>query len=210
MVPCHAQHLAHDQPVERPAGAAGRRLHGRPGLLIVNVALPSIATDLGAGESSLEWVVAGYGLTFTERFGRAVVAAGGTSLTAGLALMAFVVAEIGTGGSLLALVAAVVLTGVGIGLCFTPLTSTVLANVDPARAGSASGAMSTTQQIGYALGVAITGVIYFGAASDGIAHAFEVSLVQLAVIAAGVVVASRLLPGGAGGTAAAPALATAP
>ena len=31
---------------------------------IVNVALPSIATDLGAGESSLEWVVAGYGLTF--------------------------------------------------------------------------------------------------------------------------------------------------
>src|SRR3954469_16063253 len=31
---------------------------------IVNIALPSIATDLGAGESSLEWVVAGYGLTF--------------------------------------------------------------------------------------------------------------------------------------------------
>jgi len=31
---------------------------------IVNVALPSIATELGAGESALEWVVAGYGLTF--------------------------------------------------------------------------------------------------------------------------------------------------
>src|SRR3954454_18067520 len=31
---------------------------------IVNVALPSIATELGAGESSLEWVVAGYGLAF--------------------------------------------------------------------------------------------------------------------------------------------------
>jgi MFS family permease len=31
---------------------------------IVNVALPSIATDLGAGNSSLEWIVAGYGLTF--------------------------------------------------------------------------------------------------------------------------------------------------
>ena len=31
---------------------------------IVNVALPSIGSDLGAGESSLEWVVAGYGLTF--------------------------------------------------------------------------------------------------------------------------------------------------
>ena len=31
---------------------------------IVNVALPAIATDLHAGESSLEWVVAGYGLAF--------------------------------------------------------------------------------------------------------------------------------------------------
>src|SRR3954470_19414463 len=31
---------------------------------IVNVALPSIATRLGAGDSALEWVVAGYGLTF--------------------------------------------------------------------------------------------------------------------------------------------------
>src|SRR3954453_8887637 len=31
---------------------------------IVNVALPSIATDLGAGASALEGVVAGYGLTF--------------------------------------------------------------------------------------------------------------------------------------------------
>jgi MFS family permease len=31
---------------------------------IVNVALPAIAADLGAGASSLEWVVAGYGLTF--------------------------------------------------------------------------------------------------------------------------------------------------
>src|SRR3954453_11888831 len=31
---------------------------------IVNVALLSIALDLGASESSLEWVVAGYGLSF--------------------------------------------------------------------------------------------------------------------------------------------------
>src|SRR5215207_4108847 len=31
---------------------------------IVNVALPTIASDLGASASSLEWVVAGYGLSF--------------------------------------------------------------------------------------------------------------------------------------------------
>jgi hypothetical protein len=71
----------------------------------------------------------------------------------------------------------------------------VLAGVDPARAGSASGAMSTMQQVGYALGVAITGLIFFGAADDGIGHAFELSLIQLAIVSAGIVVMSRLLPG---------------
>jgi EmrB/QacA subfamily drug resistance transporter len=127
-----------------------------------------------------------------QRYGRSVVALGGASLTLGLAALAIAVAALGTGGSMLALVPGLLLTGIGIGLCFTPLTSTVLANVTAARAGSASGAMSTTQQIGYALGVAVTGVIYFGASGAG--QAFELALIQLAVVAAGIVAASRLLP----------------
>jgi MFS family permease len=131
----------------------------------------------------------------TARYGRMVVASGGVALTAGLVLLAAAVAEIGTEGSVLALVPGLVLVGAGIGLCFTPLTSTVLAGVDPARVGSASGAMSTMQQVGYALGVAVTGVIFFGAADDGIGHAFELSLIQMAIVSAGIVVMSRLLPG---------------
>jgi Major Facilitator Superfamily len=48
---------------QNPVDGLAHRAH--LGLLdIVNVALPSIATDLGASDSSLEWVVAGYGLTF--------------------------------------------------------------------------------------------------------------------------------------------------
>jgi EmrB/QacA subfamily drug resistance transporter len=129
-----------------------------------------------------------------QRYGRTVVALGGTSLALGLALLALAVSEVGTGGSLLALAPGLVLAGTGIGLCFTPLTSTVLANVAAARAGSASGALSTAQQIGFALGVAVTGVIYVGSADDGIGHAVELSLIQLAVVSAGIVVASRLLP----------------
>ena len=31
---------------------------------VVNVALPSIGTELGAGSGSLQWIVAGYGLSF--------------------------------------------------------------------------------------------------------------------------------------------------
>jgi cyanate permease len=97
-------------------------------------------------------------------------------------------------GSLAAFVPGLLLTGAGVGLCFTPLTAIVLGNVDPQRAGAASGVLSTTQQVGYSLGVAITGVIFFGAGKD-IARAFEVSLIELAVLAAGVMAASRLLPG---------------
>jgi hypothetical protein len=85
-----------------------------------------------------------------------------------------------------------VLVGVGIGLCYTPLTETVLAAIDSARAGAASGAMSTTQQVGYAL-VAVTGLIFFGAGQD-IARAFEVSLLQMSGLAVGIVAVARLLP----------------
>jgi MFS family permease len=134
----------------------------------------------------------------TERLGRSVVAVGGLCLSGGLALLALAVAAVGTDGSLLELVPGLVLAGAGIGLCFTPLTSMVLANVEPGRAGAASGAMSTMQQIGYAVGVAVTGVIFFGAAGDGVAHAFELSLIALAVVSACILPASRLLPGGAG------------
>jgi EmrB/QacA subfamily drug resistance transporter len=129
----------------------------------------------------------------TKRFGRSVVGAGGAALAAGLLLLALAMGEVGVDGSLLVLVPGLVLVGAGIGLCFTPLTSTVLSGVDPARAGAASGAMSTITQVGYALGVAVTGVIFFGAGHD-LGQAFKVSLFQLSALAVGIVVMSRLLP----------------
>ena len=165
-----------------------------------------IGRGLGALEAGLVFtilavayvVTSGPAPGLTARFGRSVVAAGGVALTLGLVALALAVSEIGTTGSLAALVPGLLLVGAGIGLCFTPLTSTVLKNVDPARAGSASGAMSTMQQVGYSLGVAITGVVYFGATDQGVGHAFELSLIQLAAVAAGIVAACRLLPGNSG------------
>ena len=139
-------------------------------------------------------VASGPAPELTKRFGRSVVAAGGVSLAAGLLLMAAAIADVGVGGSLLVLVPGLLLVGAGIGLCFTPLTSTVLSGIDPARAGAASGAMSTVTQVGYALGVAVTGVIFFGAGHD-LGHAFKESLFELSALAVGIVVMSRFLPG---------------
>jgi hypothetical protein len=51
------------------------------------------------------------------------------------------------------------------------------------------------QQVGNALGVAVTGAVFFGALSGGYASAFGRSLLQLALLAVGVAALSRLLSG---------------
>ena len=161
-----------------------------------------IGRGLGALEAGLVFTIlavayvaaSGPAPKLTERYGRSVVAAGGACLTAGFALLAAFTAEVGVGGSVVGMVPGLVLVGAGIGLCFTPLTTTVLGDVEPARVGAASGMLSTTQQVGFALGVAITGVIFFGENAADVGHAFELSLVQLAALALGIIVMARLLP----------------
>ena len=132
----------------------------------------------------------------TAALGRRLPALGALTLAAGHALLAAAVAGIGDGGSIAVLAPALLLIGAGMGLVITPLTTTVLAGVAPHHAGAASGALSTMQQVGGALGVAVTGVIYFGAADQGVAHAFELSLIQLAATCAAVAALTRLLPAG--------------
>jgi MFS family permease len=97
-----------------------------------------------------------------------------------------------------------VLAGAGMGLCITPLTSTVLAHATPETAGSISGALSTMQQVGNALGVAVTGAIFYGALDHGVATAFSRSLVELTGLLIGVAVLTKCLPGRPGQVAAAP------
>jgi predicted MFS family arabinose efflux permease len=92
-----------------------------------------------------------------------------------------------------ALVPGLLLVGAGIGLVLAPLASTVLQSLAPARAGSASGVMTTVQNVGNALGVALTGVIFFGALHSGYATAFELAVGQLAVLLVGVAALTRLL-----------------
>ncbi len=80
------------------------------------------------------------------------------------------------------------------GLGITPLTTTVMAHADPQRAGAVAGALSTMQQVGNAVGVAVTGVIFFGAIAGGYVHAFELSLAQLSCLLVAVAALTRLLP----------------
>jgi EmrB/QacA subfamily drug resistance transporter len=130
----------------------------------------------------------------TPRLGRRLPALGALVLATGHALLAASVAGVGTAGPVGLLAPALLLVGAGMGLVITPLTATVLGSLEPERAGAAAGALSTMQQVGNALGVALTGVIFFGALHAGFARAFEVSLVQLAALCVAVALLTRLLP----------------
>jgi hypothetical protein len=50
------------------------------------------------------------------------------------------------------------------------------------------------QQLGNALGVALTGVIFFGALRHGYAQALEVSLAELGILLLAVAALARILP----------------
>jgi EmrB/QacA subfamily drug resistance transporter len=128
------------------------------------------------------------------RHGRRLLAVGALVLAAGHGVLLAAVAEIGVGGSVAKLVPGLLLIGAGMGLLIVPLTTTILSGVRTQDTGAASGAMTTMQNVGGALGVAITGVIFFGALHGGYAHALELSLAQLGLVLLAVAALTRLLP----------------
>ena len=132
----------------------------------------------------------------TARYGRQLIASGALILAGGYALLLVGVAMGGADGWIGELVPGLMLTGAGMGLCITPLVTTVLSSVQPEHAGAASGTLSTVQQLGNALGVAVTGVLFFGALGAGYTYAFEVALAEFVVLLLVVAALTRLLPRG--------------
>jgi EmrB/QacA subfamily drug resistance transporter len=130
----------------------------------------------------------------TLRFGRRVVATG--ALLAALGDLLLVLAAAPGGAGVAALFPGLFLLGAGQGLCITPLTTTVLAHADASRAGSVSGALSTAQQVGNAIGVALSGVIFYGllGTGHGYAAAYRWSVAEMAVLLVGVAALTFIIP----------------
>ena len=129
----------------------------------------------------------------TMRFGRSVIAAGALIAAAGDAALWLATAHAGTSGPVTWLFPGLLLLGAGQGLCITPLTTTVLSHADPVTAGSVAGALSTAQQVGNSVGVAVTGVLFFGALGHGYGVAFERSVLQMAALLLVVAALTRLM-----------------
>jgi hypothetical protein len=121
------------------------------------------------------------------------VVAGAGLFTLGHLLLLAAVAEIGDGGDVAWLLPGLVVAGGGMGLCLSALVGSVMGEVLPVHAATVSGTLSTVQQLGNAIGVALIGLVFFGAEARGVDVAFVRSLTCLAAgTAALALLASRL------------------
>ena len=107
-------------------------------------------------------VFSGLSIRLVPRLGRNVLSAGAALASLGILATIFTIHQVGPGLQGYQLIPALFVAGAGLGLLLAPSLNFVLAGVRPQDVGSASGVLTTVQQIGAALGIAIIGVIFFG------------------------------------------------
>jgi EmrB/QacA subfamily drug resistance transporter len=130
---------------------------------VVNVALPSIQRDLDASLSQLEWIVAGYALSFASLMliGGKLADAYGRRRIFVLGIVIFTVASLlcGLADSGETLVAARVLQGAGAALMNPATLSIIAATFPPAQRGAAIGIWAGVSALALAIGPLVGGLI---------------------------------------------------
>ncbi|MEV6139510.1 MFS transporter [Nocardia sp. NPDC051990] len=133
-------------------------------------------TPLRAGLSASPFAIAaaaGAGTSvevFVPCFGRRVLFAGAMINAAGFGLYLYLAAHYGPAITSAQMFAPLAISGFGFGLFVAPTVDLILSGVPGHDAGSASGQLSTIQQIGMALGVALAGVFFFTQLDNTSAH----------------------------------------
>lgn len=121
------------------------------------------------------------------KLGRQVVTLGALVMALGYGMLALSATSLGDHGPVAWIIPGLVVAGAGMGLVMAPLPALVLSGVDPRHAASAAGVLSTSQQAGGAIGVAVVGLVFYGALGT-YPHAFAMGLILL--IALDVIVAA--------------------
>nr|WSX76342.1 MFS transporter [Streptomyces sp. NBC_00899] len=96
------------------------------------------------------------------RFGRKVLQAGALTTAAGALLYIGEAARYGQAVHSWQMALPLLVMGAGMGMIFSPLTDAVLSDVPQDHAGSASGLINTTNQLGNAFGLALVSVAFTG------------------------------------------------
>ena len=140
------------------------------GFTALHSGLTLIPFAIGSG------IASGLSIRLIPRFGKRILIIGAALAAIGVVLTIYTVHQFGPDIQSYQLIPAMAVGGVGLGLLIAPSLNYVLAGIGGKDVGSASGVLTTVQQIGGALGVAAIGVIFFGQIAT---HADIVSANQL-------------------------------
>jgi EmrB/QacA subfamily drug resistance transporter len=152
-------------------------------------------SPLGAGLTALafsvgSFLLAGASVPLAQRYGRLVLSAGGVLMALGTFGVILGADGVGHGSDPWPVVPGMVVAGVGLSLLIIPLVNVVLAAVPREVAGGAGGILSTAQQLGGALGVALAGTAFFSQLES---HSFTESFEHAAPVVIGLFLAAALL-----------------
>lgn len=135
---------------------------------------------------------------YAARHGRAVVVTGAVVSALGLTALAVQVALAYAALTPATLAPALAVNGAGQAMIMIPLFGVILGGVPPERAGVASGALTTTQQVGLAVGAAALGTTLFTVAGTGSVPGWRTAtltvLIAEAALAAITALTARRLP----------------
>jgi MFS family permease len=112
----------------------------------------SIGTAIGSARSD----------PLARRLGPRILQLGTGMLALGMVVTITTIRLAGTHPHSYEFIPAFVISGIGLGFFVAPVTNLILSAIPPQRAGAAAGALSSVQQVGGALGVAVIGVVLFG------------------------------------------------
>jgi MFS family permease len=127
-------------------------LHAGLGLSSLPSSLAFVLSSVGFGTASMNW------RRVPARFHHRMIPAGLALSAAGYLAVAAITAHLGSPGLLYQ--AAAVVSGIGMGLAFSPALNAALSHVTQADAANASGIMSTVTQLGQVAGIAGLGAVF--------------------------------------------------
>lgn len=122
---------------------------------------------LHAGLTTVPWsigtaVASVMSTRLAPKLGRYIIGIGSLIGVVGIIGIIITLYVEGTGVTSWTLIPSFLVAGIGLGTVLAPLLNVILSGVPPRDAGSASGVLTTFQQLGGAIGVALVGVVFFG------------------------------------------------
>jgi hypothetical protein len=146
----------------------------------------TLALQLGLGFSALKTALIGiptavgvslstalFSQKLLPKLGSRLMTIGSVLMALGLAGIAFVLGRYGLSTQWWQLAPGLLVFGIAMGMFFGAMFAVVFNDVEPRYAGAASGMLNAMQQVGGAVGIALIGVLFFGAVTNHATASFQ-------------------------------------